>query len=141
VIGSSDKNTHVAPKEVNPNSLAGACFVFSPSKWLNNKVCHLLVLDVNGLLCEASHLKSHENKWKLIVRVIRCGNKFVSFQPNCCKFLELCSSRFDICCHLVHNHLEIFATHGTISIKGKKWCPLCFCVGCGEMLGNKHSTS
>ncbi len=131
----------VWPQKRNPNSLVSACFVFSPSKWLNIKVCHLLVLDVNGLLGEASHLKSHHNKWKLIVLVVRCGNKFVSFQPNFHKFLELCSSRFDICCHLVHNHLENFATHGTISMKGKERCPLCFCVGCGEMLGNKHSTS
>jgi hypothetical protein len=96
VIGNIDKNIHVTPKKVNLNSLASVCFIFCPSMQLDNKVCNFLVLNMNGLLCETSHLKYVQNKQKPIVLAMRCGNKFVSVLPNCCKFLELCSSRFDI---------------------------------------------
>jgi hypothetical protein len=43
VTGNIDKNTHVAPKEMNLNSLINACFIFCPSKQLDNKVHNLLV--------------------------------------------------------------------------------------------------
>ncbi len=43
-----------------------------------NRVQYLLVLNVNGLLCQAMHVKSRK-EWKPLVRVVRCGNvKFVS---------------------------------------------------------------
>ncbi len=53
--------------------------------------------------------------------------------PNYCKFLDLCSLRFDIAIWS-----KKFATgHGIVSIRGEEWCPPCLCVGCGKMLGNK----
>lgn len=38
VIGNINKNTHVAPNEVNLNSLANVCFIFCPNMQLDNKV-------------------------------------------------------------------------------------------------------
>jgi hypothetical protein len=43
VIGNIDKNTHVTPKEVNPNSFTSVCFIFCPNRQLDNKVYNLLV--------------------------------------------------------------------------------------------------
>jgi hypothetical protein len=56
---------------------------------------HLLVLDVNGLLCEAIQLKSRK-LWHPLDPPHRCGNKLVSLCLNSQQFLELCSSKFDI---------------------------------------------
>lgn len=46
-----------APKEVSFELLVGTP-ILSPSKCLANRAHHLLVLDVNGLLCDALHIKS-----------------------------------------------------------------------------------
>jgi hypothetical protein len=59
-----------------------------------NRVWHLLVLNVNGLLCQAMHVK-YRKEWKPLVGVVRCGNKFVSPRASYCEFLEMCDSRFD----------------------------------------------
>ncbi len=46
-----------APKEVSFELLVGTP-ILSPSKRLANSAHYLLVLDVNGLLCDALHIKS-----------------------------------------------------------------------------------
>lgn len=43
VTDNIDKNTHVAPKEVNLNSFKSACFIFYPSMQFDNEVHNLLV--------------------------------------------------------------------------------------------------
>jgi hypothetical protein len=53
------------------------------------------VLDVNGLLCQAMHVKSRK-EWKPLLEEVRCGNKFVSPQTGYCEFLEMCGFIFDI---------------------------------------------
>jgi hypothetical protein len=56
---------------------------------------HLLVLDVNGLLCEAIHVKFGK-LWHPLVPPQRCGNKLVSLCSNSQQFLEMCNNKFDI---------------------------------------------
>jgi hypothetical protein len=34
--------------------------------------------------------------WKPLFPAIQCGQKLVSLWPHCSKFLELCSTQFDI---------------------------------------------
>jgi hypothetical protein len=60
-----------------------------------HRECHLLVLDVNGLLCEAIHVKSRK-LWHPLVPPQRCGNKLISLCLNAQQFLELCSNKFGI---------------------------------------------
>lgn len=59
-----------------------------------NRVWYLLVLNVNGLLCQAMHVKSGK-EWKPLVGAVRCGNKIVNPRAGYCEFLEMCGSRFD----------------------------------------------
>jgi hypothetical protein len=60
-----------------------------------HKEHHLLVLDVNGLLCEAIHVKFGK-LWHPLVLPQKCGNKFVSLCHDSQQFLELCNNKFDI---------------------------------------------
>jgi hypothetical protein len=83
------------PSKVNFNLLGGASNIPFPMNMVVDKVCHLLVLDVNGLLCGTTHVK-FSKKWKPLVPPMRCGNKLISPQPQSWEFLELCNSRFEI---------------------------------------------
>ncbi len=81
---------------MNSNLPTGACNISYENKLLAiNKTKHLLVLDVNGLLCEARYLKSTKI-WKPLIPTIWCGNKFVSPRTHSQQFLELCGNHFDI---------------------------------------------
>jgi hypothetical protein len=72
----------------------GNCKISFPSM-IVNMVQYLLMLDVNGLLCQAMHVTFRE-EWKPLLEAMRCGNKFVSPQLGYCEFLEMCGFRFDI---------------------------------------------
>jgi hypothetical protein len=75
----------IAPKEVSFELLVGTP-IPSPSKTLANRACYLLILDVNGLLCDAVQIKVAKG-WKLLINLVKCGNKLVSPQPNLFQFL------------------------------------------------------
>jgi hypothetical protein len=68
--GGKTKHNTMATKEVNPNLLLNACNISSPNNELSNKFHHLLMFDVNGLLCEKSNLKFGK-KWRSIILVVR----------------------------------------------------------------------
>lgn len=89
-----DDRSSITPREVNFYLLASAQNIAYPRKLVIDMERLLLVLNVNGLLCEAIHLRSSK-RWKPLILPIRCGNKRVSVQPNCHEFLELCNSMFD----------------------------------------------
>ncbi len=80
-----------------------------------NEVCHLLVLDVNDLLCQVAHVK-FENKWKPQIHAMKCANKLVSPRPNHHQFLELCLSQFDI--GMVNNDIAKPKTNNSIFVGG-----------------------
>jgi hypothetical protein len=65
-----------APKEVNFGLLVGTP-IPSLSKPLVDRACYLLILDVNGLLCDVVHIKATKG-WKPLVNLMKCGNKLVS---------------------------------------------------------------
>jgi hypothetical protein len=66
------------PKEVSSNLPTCVCNISYENKLLAiNKTKHLLILDVNGLLCEAHYLNSM-NIWKPLIPTTWCGNKFIS---------------------------------------------------------------
>ncbi len=44
-------------KEVNFN-VSTSTYIGFPSKFVKNKVHYLLVININGLLCDAKHVKS-----------------------------------------------------------------------------------
>ncbi len=84
------------PKKVSFDLSTSTCNISYENKLLAiNMTKHLFVLDVNGLLCEAHHLKS-TNIWKPLILATQCGNKFVSPWLHSQEFLELCNSHFDI---------------------------------------------
>jgi hypothetical protein len=90
-----DDQSSITPREVNFDLLTSAYNIASPRKLVIDTKCLLLVLDVNGLLCEVAHLRSGK-RWKPLIPIVRCGNKRVNVQPNCHEFLELCNSMFNI---------------------------------------------
>ncbi len=77
-----------ASKVVNFELLVGAP-IPSLSKPLVDRAHYLLILDVNGLLCDAVHIKATKG-WKPLVNLVKCGNKLVSPWPNLFQFLQLC---------------------------------------------------
>ncbi len=75
------KNDHkvMAPKEVRSSLVMGVENIQYPSKksLVVGKKQHLLMLNVNGMLCETTHLRSSE-KWNSIIPPMWYGNKLVS---------------------------------------------------------------
>lgn len=83
------------PWKVNFDLLMGAYNISYENKLLAiNMTRHLLVLDVNGLLCETCYLKSMKI-WKPLIPTISCGNKFINPWTHFQKSLELCGSHID----------------------------------------------
>jgi hypothetical protein len=108
----------ITPKEVSFDLLANAYNIASPRKLVIDTERLLLVLDVNGLLCEATHLRSGK-RWKPLISTIKCGNKCVNVQPNCHELLELCNSMFD---NAIWSSLtQRLAIHGPIFVKVVEW--------------------
>jgi hypothetical protein len=70
-------------------------YINSPSKLVIHSLCYLLVLDVNGLLCDAKHVK-YSTRWRPLIHLERCGNKIISPRPHVFEFLQHCSQKFDI---------------------------------------------
>jgi hypothetical protein len=93
----SKTNQHgLNPKKASFDLLIGTCNISYENKLLTiNMTKHLFVLNVNGLLCEACHLRS-TNIWKPFIPATQCGNKFVNPWPHFREFLELCNNHFDI---------------------------------------------
>ncbi len=80
----------IATKEVSFKLLLDMCNP-SSNQLIVNKVCYLLVLHVDRLLCPIKHLKSI-NIWKPFISEVWCGNKLISPSTNSIQFLKLCFS-------------------------------------------------
>ncbi len=81
-------------KKVSVDVVVGDCISF-PSKPLIDLIRYLLVLDVNGLLYDVTHLK-YSTKWRPLIHVERCANKLINPRPHVFEFLQHCSQKFDI---------------------------------------------
>ncbi len=91
----------------------------SPSKPIINSMRYLLVLDVNGLLCDAKHVK-YLARWRPLIFIQRCDNKWVSPCPHVFEFLQHCSQVFNIGIYMVINNPLEFGSNGWISFS-KSW--------------------
>jgi hypothetical protein len=75
-------------KEVN-NYLVACAYIISPKKSMYTlKVPYMLVLDINGLLCVAHHVKNASKTWKPLVPIVHCGQKLVSYGHILVSFLN-----------------------------------------------------
>jgi hypothetical protein len=81
-------------KKVSVDVIVGDYIGF-PSKPLIDLVYYLLVLDVNDLLCDVTHMK-YSTRWKPLIHVESCGNKLISPHPHVFEFLQHCFQKFDI---------------------------------------------
>jgi hypothetical protein len=103
VVEYGNKVPRDGPSKVSSNLLKGVSNIPFPMNMVVDKARHLLVLYVNGLLCEVAHVKSNK-KWKPLVPLVRCGNKLISPWPYSREFLELCSSN---CAYGFQQHNQI----------------------------------